>query len=48
MTPCLSKELWPYIYIHLFEPVKKTAFIVVLAIVKTEKHMKKKYNAKDC
>jgi hypothetical protein len=36
-----------YIYTP-FEPVKKTAFIVVLAIVKTEKHMKKKYNAKDC
>jgi len=45
MTPCLSKELWPalYIYMHLFEPFKKTAFVVVLAIVKTEKtHEKKK------
>jgi hypothetical protein len=42
MTPCLSKELWPYIYTHLFEPVKMTAFIVVLAIVKSEKtHTKK-------
>jgi len=50
MTPCLSKELWPalYIYMHLFEPFKKTAFVVVLAIVKTEKtHEKKKKNCQN-